>query len=143
MTSNSAHRFLLGLQAIVFTVAILFFGRPVLVPFIVAVLLTFLLRPGVVWLERHHVRRALAVGLVGMGVLAAIGGVGWILTRQLHELSLHVDEYRGNLRAKVEALQRSRPKVLDNFRAFVTEVDAASHKDNDRQNRTASGSGRH
>jgi len=142
MTSNSAHRLLLGLQAVVFTVAILYFGRPVLVPFIVAVLLTFLLRPSVVWLERRHVRRALAVGLVGIGVLCAIGSVGWILTRQLHELSLHIDEYRGNLRAKVEALQRSRLKVFDSFRAIVKEVDVAAHQDNQQAKEKAGSPGR-
>src|SRR5579863_3371119 len=130
MTSNSAHRFLLSLQAIVFAVAILYFGKPVLVPLIVAGLLTFLLRPSVVWLERHRVRRGFAIGLTGFGVLLAIGTVGWILSRQLQELTLHVDDYRVNLRTKLESLQRFRPEFLVNFRSIVAEVDEATHKDN-------------
>ncbi len=128
MTSNSAHRFFQALQAIVFAVAILYFGRTVLVPLIVAILLTFLLRPSVVWLERHHVGRSLSVGIVGCGVLLALGAVGWILSRQLHDFSLRLDDYQGNLKAKVAALQKMRPKFLDNFRSIVSEVEDASHK---------------
>src|SRR5579872_5241768 len=127
MTSNPAHRLALSMQAIVFAVAILYFGRPVLVPLVVAVLLTFLLRPSVVWLERRHLGRGLAVGMIGLGAVLAVGSMGWILTRQVHVLSLHLDEYRQNLRTKLEALQNSQPKVLDRFRAMVTEVDRAGH----------------
>jgi predicted PurR-regulated permease PerM len=111
----SSSRFSTGLLAVVLTVAALYFAEPVLMPLVTAILLTFLLRPAVVALERHRFPRGIAVALVCLGILAGFGSVGWVLTRQLHELALLLDEYRGHMRAKIE-----------NLRAIVNEVDEAA-----------------
>jgi len=112
----SSNRLLVGLQAVGLTVAALYFAQPVLMPLVTAILLTFLLRPATVALERHYVPRVLAVILVSFGVLAGVGSTGWVLTRQLHELALHLDEYRGHMRAKIERVRNSRTKAIENLR---------------------------
>ncbi len=116
----------MGLQAVVLTVAALYFAQPVLMPLVTAILLTFLLRPAVAGLERRRVPRAMAVVLVCLGILAGFGSVGWVLTRQLHELALHLDEYSGHMRAKIESVRNSRTKAIENLRAIVKEVDEAA-----------------
>src|SRR5260370_1137170 len=126
MPSALSNRFSTGLLAVVLTVAALYFAQPVLMPLVTAILLTFLLRPVVVGLERHHVPRAVAVALVCLGILAGFGSVGWVLTRQLHELALHLDEYSGHMRAKIESVRNSRTKAIENLRAIVNEVDEAA-----------------
>ena len=126
MSVVSPNRFSIGLQAVVLTVAALYFAQPVLMPLVTAILLTFLLRPAVAGLERRHVPRAAAVALVCLGILAGFGSVGWVLTRQLHELALHLDEYSGHMRAKIESVRNSKAKSIENLRAIVKEVDEAA-----------------
>src|SRR5258708_14389781 len=100
MPSVSTNRFLIGLQAVVLTVAALYFAQPVFMPLVTAILLTFLLRPAVAGLERHHVPRAVAVALICLGILAGFGSVGWVLTPPLPELALHLAPDSGPLRRK-------------------------------------------
>src|SRR5262249_10011459 len=104
----ASFRFLMAVQGGVLVVAGLHFGQQVLMPLIMTVLLTFLLRPGVVWLEHHRTPRSAAVGIVAVGILLLIGGAAWIITSQFRELALHLDEYQGHLRAKVAAVHGTR-----------------------------------
>jgi len=126
MLLPASYRLLVGLQTIVLAAIALNYGQPILVPLVTAALLTFLLRPAVLWLERHHLPRAIAVGIVGLSILAGFAGIGTVVTRQLHELALHLDEYQGHLRAKIEAVQRTRFRAFDNITALVREVSEAS-----------------
>jgi predicted PurR-regulated permease PerM len=118
-------------------VAVLHFGRPVLLPLVMTVLSTFLLRPAAVWMERHKIPRGAAVGVVAVGILVVIGGAGWIIAGQFRELALHLDEYRGHMRAKIEVLQHTRVKSFENLRAIVREV-AEAVDPNDPSHRSAS-----
>ncbi|HLJ11337.1 MAG TPA: AI-2E family transporter, partial [Planctomycetaceae bacterium] len=115
-------RFVIALQGVVLAVGALYFAQPVLLPLAMAVLLTFLLRPGVIWLERHRIPRLAAVGVAALAVLLLIGTVGWVVTEQFRDLALHLDEYRGHMRAKIEPLRHARLKAFDNVRAIVVEI---------------------
>ncbi|MGE5193192.1 MAG: AI-2E family transporter, partial [Deltaproteobacteria bacterium] len=133
MTHPPASRLLTALEGGVLVVAALYFGQPILLPLAMAILLTFLLRPCVVWLERHKIPRAAAVLVVTLTILLVIGSAGWIMTRQFRDLALHLDEYRGHLGAKAEVFQRTRLKSFENLRAVFREVaeavDAGHHSD--------------
>lgn len=124
MKASAAPRssLLIGLQATVLTVALLYFGRPVLLPLVVATLLTFLLRPAVHWLERHWIPRFAAVGLMVMMIGSLLLGIGWVLTQQLHDLALNLDNYQGHIREKINGLQQSRVEVLGKMQAIVRDV---------------------
>src|SRR3954471_2011392 len=83
----------------VLVVVVLYWAQAVLVPFALAVLLTFVLTPPVTWLQRW-VGRVPAVLLVVTLVFAAIGLVGWGLTTQVTRLAEDLPGYRANIRTK-------------------------------------------
>jgi len=125
MALTPHHRLLVVLQTIVLAVVALYFGQPILCPLVLALLLTFLIRPVVLWPERQGVPRSVAIGVVLVAVLLVIGGVGGAITQQLNELASHLDEYRGHIHAKIEALRSTRFKTLDNIRGLIFEISDA------------------
>jgi hypothetical protein len=86
----------------VLIVVTLYFGREVLVPVTLALLLTFLLAPPVGWFRKIF-GRVLSVVLVvtlALGVLIAIGGV---IVGQLRELAIDLPNYTSTIESKVVA----------------------------------------
>ena len=122
MAAQQSSRLLTGLQVIVLGGVTLYFGRPVLLPVVVAILFTFLLRPVVVWLERHRVGRVPAVSIVAVLILLFMVTVGWTLTGQFHQLALHLTEYQGHVRSRMQAFRGSRLQSVENVKALVREV---------------------
>ena len=84
----------------VLIVAVLDWAQAVLVPFALAILLTFVLAPPVTWLQRW-VGRVPAVLVVVTLVFAALGLAGWGLTRQMDHLVEDLPGYRANIRIKI------------------------------------------
>lgn len=98
---------LLPLASFVIVVAGLYFARPVLIPFALATLLSFLLAPLVARLERWRVPRVPAVLIVAAFSFAAIGSVGWIVVQQAVELADKIPNYRENIRAKMSSVRHA------------------------------------
>src|SRR5688572_19074721 len=84
----------------VLVIAVLYFAQAVLVPFALAVLLTFVLTPPVSWLERW-VGRAPAVLTAVTLVFVILGLAGWGLARQANHLADDLPRYRVNILAKI------------------------------------------
>jgi predicted PurR-regulated permease PerM len=84
----------------VLVVAVLYWAQAVLVPFALAILLTFVLTPPVNWLQRW-VGRVPAVLLVVTLVFAALGLAGLGLTWQMNHLVEDLPGYRANIRTKI------------------------------------------
>jgi predicted PurR-regulated permease PerM len=84
----------------VLVVAVLYWAQAVLVPFALAILLTFVLTPPVNWLQRW-VGRVPAVLLVVTLVFAALGLAGLGLTWQMDQLVEDLPVYRANIRTKI------------------------------------------
>ena len=84
----------------VLVVAVLYLAQAVLVPFALAILLTFVLTPPVTWLERW-IGRVPAVLLTVTLVFTLLGLAGWGLTRQMQHLAGDLPGYRANIRAKI------------------------------------------
>ncbi len=82
----------------------LYFARDVLIPLAMALTLNFLLAPAVIQFERWKLRRVPAVLLVAIVAFALVGGVGWIVTRQLIEVVNSLPNYRENIHAKLVQL---------------------------------------
>ena len=89
-----------------FIVASLYFGRELLVPLALAVLLTFILAPLVTWLQRW-LGRIGAVLLVVAMMFTATGAVGWVLTRQAIDLANRLPSYRENIQTKLRSIPTS------------------------------------
>jgi predicted PurR-regulated permease PerM len=99
------HADLGALLTIVLVIAALYFGRPLLMPLALALLVAFVLSPLVGRLERLGLGRAPSVVLVLLLPIAASGGVGWMVAREASVLADDLSEYRTNLRAKVHDLR--------------------------------------
>ena len=82
----------------------LYWGRDVLVPIALAVLLTFLLSPLVDRLRAWGINHILSVATVSILTLAAAGLVSALLTSQLYDLAKSLPQYRENIQSKIESL---------------------------------------
>ncbi len=101
--SRATAEALTGLWALALTVSIfamLYFGRDVFVPLALSALFAFMLEPLINWLARWIGRTTAAV-LVLIVVLAALIELGFVLSRQLHDLANQLPAYRGNIAAKI------------------------------------------
>ncbi len=103
-------------------VAALYFAREVLVPFAVAVLLSFLLAPAVRFLRRLHAGRVSSVALTVIFAFVAILGFGAIVAQEVSLLGPHLPEYQANIETKLRALPKAIPlqRVAAEFHRFST-----------------------
>src|SRR5271169_2784442 len=85
-------------------IAVLYFGRSILIPVALALTLNFLLAPAVIYLHRYHIRRIPAVIIVVVIAGSLVGGVGWVVARQLVRIADDLPNYRENLHQKMAAL---------------------------------------
>src|SRR5688572_8281873 len=84
----------------VLVIVVLYVAQAVLVPFALAVLLTFVLTPPVSWLERW-IGRVPAVLTAVTLVFVILGLAGWGLARQANNLAEDLPRYRVNILAKI------------------------------------------
>jgi predicted PurR-regulated permease PerM len=89
---------------VVLVVAVLYWAQDVLVPVFLAVLLTFVLAPPVVWLQRRIGKVAAVLTVVAL-VFTFLGLAGWGVVRQMSHLSADIHTYRLNIQAKVRDLR--------------------------------------
>ena len=83
--------------AVVLTVAAIWLLNvllPILVVLVMALILVGTLSPAVGWLERHRVKRPLAIGIIFIGCAIAVGGIGLVT---LPSLSAQVSQTLGDL----------------------------------------------
>ncbi|NNC87142.1 MAG: AI-2E family transporter [Akkermansiaceae bacterium] len=93
------------LASVLMICAILYWAQFILVPIVLAVLCSFVLYPGVRFLERHRVGRMPAVAMVLAVAFAILGALGWIFGSQLAGLVGDVPEYRENIRHKISTVR--------------------------------------
>ena len=113
---------LLGVVIAVSFVATLYFARVVLIPFTLAILLTFVLTPISRFLERIHFGRVLSTLIVVGLSFAVVGAVGWTVTQQFTEVVNQLPDYRSNIRHKLEALPWTRSTALNNASDTMNEI---------------------
>ena len=96
---------LVGLVTAAVVIAGLYFGREILVPLALAVLLGFLLDPIVAWLRRRGLPRLSAVVLVVALSLGSIVLAGIALSNQVSSLSKQLPTYQSNILSKLRGLR--------------------------------------
>jgi predicted PurR-regulated permease PerM len=87
------------------SVAVLYFGRDVFVPFAIATLLSFMLAPLVIRLRRLGAPRVISIILVVALAFSVIAGLGIVVTNQIASLADDIPRYERNIEAKVKSLQ--------------------------------------
>src|SRR5262249_46509821 len=94
-------------------IAFLSLAAEVLRPLALAVLLAFALAPLVRLLERLGAPRSLAAGIAVMVMLLALGGVGYVVGRQLVALADQLPRYEQNIYRKLERIEPREKTALD------------------------------
>jgi predicted PurR-regulated permease PerM len=114
-----------ALASFILVIACLYWGRVVLIPVALAILLTFLLNPVVSMLQRLRLGRTPPVILIVVLAFVILGGIGWAVTGQLATLANELPQYTSNLKHKIadlrgagqggiiEKLQRTVEEILD------------------------------
>lgn len=106
----------------VLVVAVLYWAQAVFVPVSLAVLLTFVLAPPVVWLQRR-VGKVAAVLMVTTLVFTFLGLASWGVVRQMASLGNDLPTYRSNIRSKVRDIQGARTNAsVEKFERAVKEL---------------------
>jgi predicted PurR-regulated permease PerM len=103
-------------------IAALYFGREVLVPLALAVLLSFLLAPAVHWLRHLRAGRVTAVALTVLVAFQIVVGFGAVVVEEMSLLGPALPEYRHNIESKLRALPKAIP--LDRVAAALHQVTA-------------------
>jgi predicted PurR-regulated permease PerM/methylmalonyl-CoA mutase cobalamin-binding subunit len=83
---------------------LLWWGRPILLPVAIAVLLSFLLSPVCDWLERHRVPRAMSVVAVVTGAFIMLGALGFAVFNGINQLGGNIDRIYGNVAVKIDRM---------------------------------------
>jgi predicted PurR-regulated permease PerM len=88
-------------------IAALYFGRDVLVPIALAILLSFVLAPVVEAFARLHTGKVAAVLLSVFLAFAVLGGLGAIIGRQVAQLAENLPQYQSVVADKLQNLRSS------------------------------------
>jgi len=86
-------------------IAALYFGREVLVPIALAMLMSFVLAPPVRALQNIYVPRTLAVIVVVLVAFGAVFGLAALMVSQVNELARELPSYQTTLRDKIQGLR--------------------------------------
>jgi predicted PurR-regulated permease PerM len=109
------------LASLALIVTILARAQTILVPLALAIVVAFALNPSVRRIERV-LGRGLAVGLVVLIALGAVTAFGYLLKRQLVDLSAQMTKYSDSIRTKVVALRGSTSGGLSGLSKSVDRV---------------------
>ena len=83
----------------------LYFGSEVLIPIALAILFTFLLAPAVKALQRLRLPKSLAVAVIVLIVFSLLGGLSYIIGREVTALAADLPRYETNLRQKIQSIR--------------------------------------
>ena len=110
---------MLGLQVGVTVIAGLYFGREVLIPITLAILLSFILVPVVNGLRRVRIPRVPSVLLAVVVALAVIVGFGAVIGSQVAQLAGDLPKYAETIEKKVETVRHFTTGQLETLASKV------------------------
>jgi predicted PurR-regulated permease PerM len=108
---------------IVLVVAALALAKAFLIPVVLAILLTFILSPIVLILQRYHLGRVLAVLLVAVCAFSVLGGLGWVVFAEVRSLAMELPGHRDEIMRKIESINAAgKDAWLTNIRETIRDV---------------------
>ena len=114
--------------AALLVIAILYLGQEVLIPFALALLLTFLLAPAVQRLQQLHLPRLPAVLITGVSAFALIGMIVWILVTQTLGLVASLPAYKDNIQTKIRAMGQNHGLGFEEITGTIQELTLEVYK---------------
>jgi predicted PurR-regulated permease PerM len=108
-TSSSEARTatLQGLLIAAIVITGLYVAREVLLPLALAILLSFVLTPALLFLRRLKVPRVIGVAIVVASAFAVIFALGWLMSQQATQLAEAMPRYQHVLADKIAVLRKS------------------------------------
>jgi predicted PurR-regulated permease PerM len=108
---------------VVLVIAVLYWAQAVLIPFALAILLTFLLSPMINALQQAGLGRVPSVAIVIVLTFALLATIGWIAASQVTSLAGELPKYRQNIRQKIRDVRNmGKGGVLEKVQETVEEV---------------------
>src|SRR5215204_3311936 len=101
---------------------ILYFGRDVLIPLALSILLSFLLAPAVRRLEKVGLPRVVATTVMVGLACWVIGGLVWLSIAQMLNFAARLPEYKTNIQSKVSVLRSDPNSSLGRARRTIDEI---------------------
>jgi predicted PurR-regulated permease PerM len=113
-----------GLLIGAIVIAGLYFGREVLLPLALAILLSFVLTPPLLLLGRIKLPRVVAVGIVVGAAFAIILALGWVISREVTQLAADLPSYRFTLSEKIKSIREgvARSPTLERAGEVLSEL---------------------
>jgi predicted PurR-regulated permease PerM len=108
--------------AALLVITVLYLGQEVLIPFALALLLTFLLAPAVQRLQQLRLPRLLAVLITGFLTFALIGVIVWIIVTQTLGLVASLPQYKDNIQTKIRAMGQNQGLGLEKITGTIQEL---------------------
>ena len=102
--------------------AVLYFGKPVLLPISLSVLLAFILNPLVKSLERLRLGRILSVLIASGLAFALIGAAAWALASQVQSLASDLPNHQHNIKRKIDTFKTSDDSTYSRLTAMFDEL---------------------
>jgi predicted PurR-regulated permease PerM len=119
----------LTVLAIVAGVVFLRYAAPVLIPIVLAMLISYVLNPLVNTLERGHLHRGIGAAVAVLLLVAAVGNGGYLLSDQALTVIDSVPEAAQRLRERIRAEQRNTDDgTLERVRRAAEEIDKAAEQ---------------
>ncbi len=113
-------RHFVTLAGFAIVLALLSWAHAVVIPLALAILLTFLLSPLVTFLQRRGLSRIPAVVVVILVAGSLVGGVGWLVARQVRSLVDAFPAYEHNIRERIAAFKAAEEGgFVDKLRAIA------------------------
>lgn len=114
---------LIFLGCFTMVIGILYYGRTILIPFALAILLTFILSPVVNTFRRWGAGQILSVVVTVVLSFAVLGSIGTVIAFEFKGLANELPGYRQNIRQKISDIRNaSKSESLSKVKAIAQEV---------------------
>lgn len=104
--------------------AILYFGRTLLIPMLLAILLSFVLTPLVIYLQKRGVHRIIAVTLVMAAALLGIGSLGLAVYAQVGALATELPLKKDHIIEKIRFFTGTGPSPLSRLLNLFEDINS-------------------
>jgi predicted PurR-regulated permease PerM len=121
-SAPSFQRVLVLLGGFVLVIACLYWAQRIFMPLALALLLTFILSPLMMWLQRRGLPRGLAVTMVVVLAAGLFGGAAWVLTAETRSFLHELPNRQKDIEAKIRQLQRADTGPLTDLAAMYRSI---------------------
>ena len=117
-----APRIFFALGSFLMILAVLYFGKPVLLPLALSALLAFILNPLVKSLEKLRLGRTPSVLIASGLAFALIALAGWALASQVQHLAADLPNHQQEIKKKIDAFKTSEGSTYGRLTVMFEEL---------------------